>query len=478
MKGLIVNLFIVFFVPFSVFAQSRDIQAEGQKPSAPPTVGEIFEQSLKRTQVDPSEEERRENLKIVLSALTSKEARIRQEAEFLLNSIARKNDVPLLVRTLKEVAPDTLAQSVIAKVLGAQGDPSAVEAMRYEFQQGDAILQRAIVEGLSGIRDESSISLLSLALGETYSRDVHIAAISSLGRIGGNQSQYVLANAKKLRALPSEEVALDWAKKTARGEITPDRTDEEYQEGSPNTLFFKGSRYMFYRPVPRTSARNNSKTSSEQPEVDSNKNNPWLLVCIHGSDLLTEDTFRSCQLIAKIYKLALLVPFFDPLQFPHYDTLNLEGKRADHHLLELIDFVSKKAKIKKREVYLFGFEKGGDFVQRMIFTYPHIIARGAFYSTLPLQLDDELSFPLGMRDSPLAPDLHIDLERVVKSDFAVLVDTKQIRDRAYRDFFSNLVDYCDSNELISRIRRREISDKDATLVGSWDVSQKYLFPAD
>jgi pimeloyl-ACP methyl ester carboxylesterase len=174
--------------------------------------------------------------------------------------------------------------------------------------------------------------------------------------------------------------------------------------------------------------------------------------------------------------MTLVVPFFDPVNFPEYETFNLHGMRSDKRLLELLDHLGERAEVRTKEFYLIGLGDGGDFVQRFAFFYPERIARAAFTTTFFYPLEVKQYFPIGLKSTPLAPDLKVDFLKIIKTDFAYILDPYQGGQKEFKTFQSQMQEYVLKSQHVPRIRYRELTDKNNSMEGVLRVAKDFLFP--
>jgi hypothetical protein len=446
------------------FAEAEPEQKTAEE-KIPDAVQLIFSEQLddpKELRADPEKEKKRRELRdSLLAALDSKDEETRFLASLGLERIVSRGDMPLLVRKLKEKSTDEVIQQALISAIGSTKDIGSFESLQFEFRMGKPKVKLAIAEALGKLNDESVIPFLAQILVSGESPELSKRAAISIAQIGGEQAFYALESAKTFFQDPTSQITLNYALKAARGELSFDKTDQEIGLGRKLKLTFQGMPYYFYIPA--------------RAKTDTSKS--WLLVCIHDQDLLFEEIFELCSPIAKQYKLALLVPFFDPIRFPEYGEFNLKGLRSDRMLNRLIDFLGSKLPLKSREFYLYGYGKGGDFAHRYQLAYPTKLARAAFYPSDVMVGKTDVLFPNGLKSSPLAPDLKFNLEEVVKSDFAIIQDINTSAKKSYKAFYRMLTEFADEHDIISRVRIRQLPEQQSNPTSTWTNAVQYLFPS-
>ena len=172
--------------------------------------------------------------------------------------------------------------------------------------------------------------------------------------------------------------------------------------------------------------------------------------------------------------MAVLVPTFDAITYPEFGSFNLRGERSDKRLLELIEFLSKQVNLSVREMYMFGYGMGGDFVQRFAMTHPKRIARAAFESLEFTRPDPEYLFPRGLGTNPLSPDLSIDMYPVLKTDLMLIHRKESPSYKSSKNFAESMQNYADINGIRARIATKTVDVK----FEIWNEAEKFLFGYD
>lgn len=454
----------LFFVLFFGFAFSSSAISQTPGPDTPGSIEKMFEEELqivRGIRKEPqSEREHKSLIEALIDRLEIGDANQRYEAGVLLEKEVNKSDIPILVDALKNHSSNFEFQLPVIRALGATKDPSILDPMRYEFNQGDVQVQLAVIDAIAQVPDDFVANMLQDILTTGDSIDVHIRAAAALGKIGGDRARYVLGSVADRYKDGPERRAIAWSRRVISGEISEKRTDVDIDEGRQQNYYYKGMMYYAYRPAFRKDAPKDT----------------WLIVCVHGKELNLEEVVDLCQPLAKQMKASLLVPFFDPINFPEFDKFNLRGIRSDRRFFEIIDHLGNRADIKTREVYLLGFGTGGDFSQRITYFYPDRIARAAFTSSFfyPLQVDKY--FPDGLKTTPLAPDLKVDLLKVTKTDFAFILDPYQGATKEYKGFLNSLIDYTSKSQHSTRIRMRQLQEKNNSIGDVFNLGKAFLFP--
>lgn len=462
-------LIVNFFVSFSVFAQTEVVKEQPESQAGAQGEADSIEEELAPLDEEGAEKKFEKDLaheaKIqdLLRGLSSPDEKTRIESGMELKNIVRLSDGPTLGQTLKR-GNNTDKQLFIIDALAKLGDKRSGEALRFETRHGELQSQRAAISALGKIQSDWPIPVLVRTLRQEKDDELKKRAASSLGTLGSTQAVYAIRTSlSKLEDSPGARNAAFYALDYALGEIDPQRIDSEFPPGMRLTKFYKGMKYFFYHPSMRREATA-LKTGLK----------PWLLVCIHDGDLAANDVFTVCWRAAKKRQMAVLVPTFDAINYPEYGTFNLRGQRSDLRLLELIDFLSKNTNISVREMYMFGYGAGGDFVQRFVMTHPTRIARAAFESLQFMKPDHEYLFPRGLGINPMAKELNIDMYPVLKTDL-MLIHRKE--SPSYKDskiFAESFQNYADTNGIRLRLATKTVDVK----FEIWNEAEKFLFGYD
>ena len=377
------------------------------------------------------------------------------KASIALLEIAQPGDVPMLIQALKQGLKEE-AHITIIETLGVLREAEAAQALRFEVEHGKKRAQLAAIDALGRIGHDYAVPVLSKVLVMSPSLEVQKRAASALGRIGSRKSIRAMESARNPKHNTTTS-ALDWGLEVAKGEINESKYEiKKLVLGRKATALFRGTRYLYYVP---------SYRSKHGPK-------PRLLVCIHRADLEVDKLFKKCERFAKRQRMALLVPYFDNMRFPDYGTLNYRGDRADKRLLEIVNYLGEKGDLAVREIYLFGAEAGGNFVQRFAMAHPDRVARAVMNSVEYTFPDTNLFYPQGIKVHLRAPDVAIDPQRFIKSDVAVAVASKA---RDGEKFFEAYKEFAEDQGINSRLALRTAYVSSATPEALWTLTEEFLF---
>ena len=432
-------------------AAERSQQMDDAAEAAAPAAGQTKEGTISHDSL----------MEGLLRQLASPDEEMRIKAGIALRQSAQLGDTENLVKILKRGNnPDK--QRFLVDVLGELQDRRAGEALRFELRHGDPSSQRAAVSALGRLHFDWPVPALVRTLRESTDGELKKRAASSLGEIGSTSAEYALRTSMaSLEESVGAKNAAFWALEKIRGEVDDERIDTEMPKGRRLQLYYKGTRYFLYHPAYRRGA------SATKIGL-----RPWLLVCIHDNDLRVEDVFNICWRTAKKRQMAVLAPYFDNIRYPEYGDFNLWGReRADKRLIEIVEHVGKNASLAVREFYLFGYGTGGDFVQRFAMAYPKRIARAAFESDNYTRPDEELFFPKGIRRSPFAPDLALNMYDFVKTETLLVLRKNSPVLSDGKEFFEGVTHYAEINGVRSRMGVRTVDVK----FEIWNEAEKYLF---
>lgn len=399
----------------------------------------------------------------ILRSMSSPDQETRLKAGLELLNNAKLEDVPTLVKVLKR-GNNKEKQRFIVETLGDLEDRRSGEALRFEVRHGDMESKRAAVTALGKLRFNWPVPVLVRTLRKAEDEELRKRAASALGQIGTTQAEYALRTSlATLEDAVGAKNAAFWALEKLRGEIDDQIIDVNMPKGRRLQLYYKGTRYFLYHPAHRRGSA-----------IHKVGLRPWLLVCVHDNDLRAEELFNICWRAGKKRQMAVLVPFFDNMQFPEYGNFNMYGVRSDKRLIELIEHVGKHASLTVREFYMFGYGSGGDFVQRFTQAYPKRIARAAFEADEFTMPDEEAIFPRGLNRNPLAADISINMYDFVKSDTVVILRKNSPVVRQGKEFFEAVNHYADVNGVRARLAVRTVDVK----FEIWNEAEKYLFSFD
>ena len=124
-----------------------------------------------------------------------------------------------------------------------------------------------------------------------------------------------------------------------------------------------------------------------------------LLVTIHGISRNAREQAERFAPLAARHGFNVVAPHFDEDEYGDYQRLGRRGRgpRADAALDHLIDELERRG-VASRELFLFGYSGGGQFVHRYVMAHPErvragIVASAGWY-TFP---DPSVDYPYGIR---------------------------------------------------------------------------------
>ena len=151
--------------------------------------------------------------------------------------------------------------------------------------------------------------------------------------------------------------------------------------------------------------------------------NTKIFVSVHGISRNAESHARRNIKRAEKRNVVIVAPLFTKQRFPDYQRLGRTGGlRADYKLLDILDEVKEKVGLNAQRFYLFGYSGGGQFVHRFAMAHPDKVARVAIGAAGWYTPPNECRrFPYGLRSDPKLPDLHFDIQKIVKIPACVIV---------------------------------------------------------
>ncbi|MBL7662262.1 hypothetical protein JNK13_05865 [bacterium] len=359
-------------------------------------------------------------ISVLLEELKAEDLAMRIRAGMEIKANFTLQDLEAISSFLKKggLFPDS--EKVLIDVLGRSRSRLAVDTLRFAYDHGALPIKIAVTESYGYLAHASVIPLLTQIIrNQSTPLELRKRATSALGRIGTPEAIYALQTSFKGLDQTAISVA-NWAMRWAKNEINIEKVDSNFAESRKLELYYKGLKYYLYYPGLK-------RVGGAWPK---------LLVYIHDYQLQAESDFDALLPLAQLLHLTLLVPAYDVVQFPEYDQFNLQGRRSDLILLELIDYLATNLKIQSREVYWFGREQGGEFVERMALAHPERIARAVFESQSAIIPISKELFPNGAGDNPLSPDLKVSLEKFLKTEITHLVSNAD--DRVTPENYSEL----------------------------------------
>lgn len=399
----------------------------------------------------------------LLKRLDSADLRTLTEAGIALRREAKLSDLDVLVKTLK-LGNAREKQLFIIEALSFLQDKRAADALRFEVEHGDVETKRAAVTALGKLNFNQPVALLTKVLRKDPDQEMKKRAASALGEIGSNSALYALRTSLGvLEDTSGAKSAAFWSLDKMKGEFPEDLISNNMPAGQVLNLAYKGTRYFFYHPANRKQAMDLK---------DGYK--PWMLICVHDGDLLAEDLFNLCYKSARQLQIAVLVPYIDNIRFPDYSNFNYRGQRFDKFLLELVDFLGTKLSLNTRELYMFGYGMGGDFVQKFVMAYPKRIARAVYEVNSLMMPDPESYFPYGLNKSPLAPDINVDMYQFLKAEQMIVIRKNSSSKAKSNEYFDRLQHYSQINGIRNRVLIRNVDMKYET----WDRAERFMFAFD
>lgn len=159
-----------------------------------------------------------------------------------------------------------------------------------------------------------------------------------------------------------------------------------------------------------------------------------IMVAVHGISRQAEAQARFFAPLVEAVGGTVVAPLFPKDRYPDYQRLGRHGKgeRADLALQSVLKDVGGHTTRSGREMVMFGYSGGGQFVHRYAMAYPRqvlgmAIAAPGWY-TLPTA---RYRFPQGVGKTAWLPDLYFDAARFLKIPTLVLVgEADTLRDNA------------------------------------------------
>lgn len=179
-----------------------------------------------------------------------------------------------------------------------------------------------------------------------------------------------------------------------------------------------------------------------------------LLVAIHGISRNAREQAALFSPLATRNGFSVLAPRFDEDEYRDYQRLGRpgRGRRADAALDSLLAELQRTG-VASREIFLFGYSGGGQFVHRYGMAHPErvrgVIVAAAGWYTFP---DPSLDYPYGIRVDAELPGVHLrpkDFLRVPM--LAVVGDDDRDRDESLRR--SRALDRQQGRNRVERARR-------------------------
>jgi pimeloyl-ACP methyl ester carboxylesterase len=207
-----------------------------------------------------------------------------------------------------------------------------------------------------------------------------------------------------------------------------------------------------------------------------------VLVAVHGISHRAKEQIRAFLPYVEQYRFVLIAPLFCRKNFPAYQRLGVSRQTVpcypDIALNSLLDEVSEYNGASTRQVYLFGYSAGGQFVHRYAMTYPekvHAVTMGAAgWYTFP---DKQAPFPRGLRARRQFRSLELNPSRFLKVPMATFVGELDIdHDDTFKR--SPRLDLQQGLNRVERAERWAQAMHDATQMYGFDTCyQSYVMPA-
>lgn len=172
------------------------------------------------------------------------------------------------------------------------------------------------------------------------------------------------------------------------------------------------------------------KSLAANPDDSSTKQLP-LLVNIHGTRRNLSAIYGDLKSFADSILCAVLQPLFPagiegPNDLDSYKKLRSKSLSSDLVLLSMLDEVGTRwPHIDTNKIFLMGFSGGGQFAQRFLYIHPdRLSAVGIGAPGKVTQLDDQQTWPKGIKDVPDVFNRSIDLSLIKAVDIHMVVGSK------------------------------------------------------
>jgi len=318
---------------------------------------------------------------------------------------------------LKDGEGNLLQKNYLIKALGKVGDETSVKALKFEYSHAsDELIRQELVRAVGNIGHVSGEPFLNqiLAGDLVQSEEIVKLVYAAFARIGSPSSKDRLFNLKgslNKKTGQGEKEALVRAHNVVSGLVDFEAVDQGIPGGSTLNLRYKGTEYFFYHPAFR----------------DAGMAKPWLLICVHGAQVRAEKLFELCLKASKNRNVAVLAPVFDHFTYPDFGFLDRSSTdlRPDIRFWEIVNHVAELAGIQTRELFIYGEEKGGDFVSRIVMDRPDRFSRAVAFNADYPRLTGKKLIPEGINPSPLLPEVNFDIYGFIKTDFLILTPTSK-----------------------------------------------------
>lgn len=154
-----------------------------------------------------------------------------------------------------------------------------------------------------------------------------------------------------------------------------------------------------------------------------------IFVAVHGLACNPHDLARVFSELCETAGVVMLAPIFTTEQHSDYQRLGRSGRgvRADVALDRCVAEVASLTGADVKQVHLFGYSGGAQFVHRYLMAHPHRVARAVVASagwyTFP---DTKLRFPYGIRPHRRLPGVNFDPEKFLRVPVTVLVGQRDV----------------------------------------------------
>lgn len=155
-----------------------------------------------------------------------------------------------------------------------------------------------------------------------------------------------------------------------------------------------------------------------------------VMVVVHGISRNVNEHLSAMRAWADEYRIALVLPRFDALEFHDYQRLGRDGygPRADHAMLIMLEQVSQQLGLDTSTVDLFGYSGGAQFAHRFAMVHPQRIRRlglgSSGWYTWPTM---EVPYPFGVAASAGLADTHLNLDEFLRIPICVFVGERDTR---------------------------------------------------
>jgi len=434
--------------------ERKDVIVEGKGQPFEPLVTRIKQKELSKPELD-----HKKIIKGLIERLYYKDPLKVVSASLALRKEAKTSDVKAISKVLK-LGPPTEIKKYLIETLATVGGKEIIPALEFELEHGEKEILPFVIEALGRAESDRAVPILANVLrGNPRANQYSPQAMVALSRIGTKRA----ASALELNFSSSQEFLKAVHKRSIshlKKKIDYSYVEQEIPSGTILEAIFRGSNFMFYYPS----------------QLGTLTKKPWLFVCLHSQKLEYENLFNRCYKLAKERKMAVLVPYFDPVSFPHYEELNYRqfDFKADSFLWDLIAHVGEKADIQTKKIYFYGEGKGGEMLLKLAVLKPERIARAVSVTNNVPIASEKILFPNGFGETPFFPEYKADISSFFDVDIAVMGSQKSKRAGRFFEALNGLA-YADGFTM--RPKRilmpvgLNINDENF-----WKLTTSYLFP--